>query len=382
MDAQALSRLDDWEVVKAVLPAGWREQAKALGALKRRRGVPDAEALLRLLLIHLAGGCSLRETAVRAQGAELCQVSNVAVLKRLRSAGEWLGWMVEQLAASAGAALSPEAQRLAGRLCVVDSTALRAPGATSTTWRVHYALGFPGLRCEQVHVTGAKVGESLRMFSFAPGQIGLADRGYGHPANIAHAVGQGAHLVARISRTALPMYQEQGQRFDLLAHLRTLPATTALDWPVWITHDDQRIAGRLCAVRKSKAAAKRERRRILRKAQTKRQRVRPESLQAAGYTFVFTSLPAQVSATTVLELYRGRWQVELAFKRLKSLLGLGHLKTTDPVAARTWIQGKLLVALLIEALLAAAQRFSPWGYPLAGPLGTDPQPVAGNPAHA
>ena len=63
-------------------------------------------------------------------------------------------------------------------------------------------------------------------------------------------------------------------------------------------------------------------------------------------------------------MYRGRWQVELAFKRLKSLLGLGHLKKTDAEVAKAWLQGKLLVAFLIEALIASAERFFPWGYPL------------------
>ena len=75
-----------------------------------------------------------------------------------------------------------------------------------------------------------------------------------------------------------------------------------------------------------------------------------EARRAAGYTFVFTSLPDSVPAASVLELYRARWPVELAFKRLKSLLGLDRLKNQDPVAARAWITAKLLVALLIPIL--------------------------------
>lgn len=61
-------------------------------------------------------------------------------------------------------------------------------------------------------------------------------------------------------------------------------------------------------------------------------------------------------------MYRARWQIELVFKRLKSLAGLGHLKKHDPQAARAWLQGKLLVALLIDALRMASEAFSPWGY--------------------
>jgi len=104
------------------------------------------------------------------------------------------------------------------------------------------------------------------------------------------------------------------------------------------------------------------------------------TLEAAGYIFVFTTLGADVPATAILEIYRGRWQVELAFKRLKSLLALGHLKKVDPQGAKAWLQGKLLVAILIETLIALAERFFPWGYPLAPD--SPSLPMAGNFAHA
>jgi len=374
--------LDDWEVLKGFLPAGWREQAKVLGAFQRSRKVKDAEALLRLLLIHVAGDCSLRMTALRAGEAGVCEVSDVAVLLRLRGAEKWLGWMVSEMVSRHMAAVPRELDVGNWRLCVADSTALREPGGLGTAWRIHYLLDFPSLGCIDQQVSDAKTGESLRMFDFAPGQLALVDRGYGHRADIAHVVGQGADIVARISRTALPVHDANGERFDLLAQLRTLASAEIGAWAVHFTYEDKRIAGRICAVRKSEAAAARERARIRRAAQQKRKRVSPEALQAAGYTFVFTSLPASVPAAAVLELYRARWQVELAFKRLKSLLGLSRLKKHDPAAARAWIAAKLLVALLIEDMLAAAEHFSPWGYTL-GHLDTpQAKPVAGNLAHA
>jgi len=84
--------------------------------------------------------------------------------------------------------------------------------------------------------------------------------------------------------------------------------------------------------------------------------------------------PERWSAAQVLELYRCRWQIERAFKRLKSLLQLGQLPKKDPASARAWLQLKLLLALLIERLCHQARFFSPWGYrlerePLAGVAG-------------
>ncbi len=56
----------DWNVVTQMLPAQWESKAFELGAVRRLRGFKSVASLLRVLLIHLADGCSLRETAVRA----------------------------------------------------------------------------------------------------------------------------------------------------------------------------------------------------------------------------------------------------------------------------------------------------------------------------
>ena len=77
----------DWDVVIGMLPAQWEAKAVELGAVRRLRGFDSVGSLLRVLLIHLADGCSLRETAVRASAGGLAAVSDVALLKRLRGCG-------------------------------------------------------------------------------------------------------------------------------------------------------------------------------------------------------------------------------------------------------------------------------------------------------
>lgn len=76
----------------------------------------------------------------------------------------------------------------------------------------------------------------------------------------------------------------------------------------------------------------------------------PLTVQSAGFLMVLTSLPAAVSAAEVLAACRVRWQVELAFKRLKSLLGLDRLPTKSRPLARFWMFAHLILALLIEDL--------------------------------
>jgi len=79
-----------------------------------------------------------------------------------------------------------------------------------------------------------------------------------------------------------------------------------------------------------------------------------------GYFFVWTDVPAEVlDATSVLAWYRSRWQIELDFKRMKSILGLGDLPKRREDSCRAWLHGKLLVALLLERLLDRVEHFSP-----------------------
>jgi hypothetical protein len=121
-------------------------------------------------------------------------------------------------------------------------------------------------------------------------------------------------------------------------------------------------------VRKSPDAAQKAKDRLIKTAKKKGKSVALDTLEAAEYIFVLTTLPqTEAASMNVLELYRARWQIELAFKRLKSLLQAGHVPRYDPASARAWIQAKLLTVLLIERLTEEASFFSPWGFPLVAP---------------
>ena len=59
-----INEFENWDVLQRFLPEGWEEQAKFCGAMQRARYIKSAEAVLRILLLHLANGCSLAETAL------------------------------------------------------------------------------------------------------------------------------------------------------------------------------------------------------------------------------------------------------------------------------------------------------------------------------
>jgi hypothetical protein len=373
-DVEMLQLDSDFDYLLSFLPEGWEKQAKEFKALRRCRKIPSARLLLRILLIHLAEGCSLRETAVRVRQSGLAQVSDVTIMERLRQAGEWFRWMNTQLMSRWIVRQPPQVFGESWRVRLIDATQVNEPGPTGSSWRLHYALDLPSLGCSQIELTDAKGagnGESFRRFKVTAGDLLVGDRAYGTASGIGHVVQDGGAVLVRFGWQNLPLWSSETKRFDLLAHLRRLRATALGDWPVWVKDGARLIAGRVCAVKRSRPAAEAARCRVERAAQKQSAQALAETLEAAGYVFVYTTLPATtLPAGKALEFYRGRWQIELVFKRLKSILGLGHLRKNDPRAACSWLQGKLLVAFLLEALLRQGQSFFPWGYPLRSEPGT------------
>jgi hypothetical protein len=350
---------EDWEVIERVLPDGWQEAARRTGALRRTRGFKDAATLLRVLLIHLVDGCSLRETAVRADAGGLIKVSDVALLGRLRGSGEWFRWMVEQMSRRLSGATR---EVLPGkRVRLVDASVVCEPGATGSTWRLHYMIDLSTLTCEQLQVTLPEEGETLTRFDVQANDVLMADRGLAHRRGIRHVVDHQGDVIVRMNMVSVPLEDDKARALALLPKLRKLKMGQARDWSAWVRDDQGTIAVRVCAIKKSAEQTRKAQNKLREVASKKGRNLQPDTLEAAGYIVVLTTLQ-DVAADQILEMYRHRWQIELAFKRLKSLLHLGHLKKVDPVGAKAWLQGKFFVATLIETLIAVGERFSPWGY--------------------
>ncbi len=361
---------EDWDILLTYLPDGWREKASEYGALVRRRKIRSADILLRVLLIHLADGKSLRTTATYAREAEICQINDVALLHRLKASERWFRWMSEQLVRKIHGYSLPSALLKQFRVRAVDASIISEPGATGSDWRLHYSLQLSNLGCDSFKITDASIGEGFQRFEPEPGDLFMGDRAYCKRKGLEHIRKNGAHVLVRFHTTNLPLFTYRGVPLLALDKLRSLEPGQIGDWDVWYQspHNKHLVKGRLCAIRKSKEAIEQAKKKLRQKASRQQRRLRPETLEYAEYVIVFTSVNRhRFKGEDVLLLYRARWQIELLFKRLKSIIGLGHLPKRNEQSCIAWLHGKLFVALLVERIYHEAEFFSPWGYPIQSP---------------
>jgi len=356
---------EEWEILRRWLPKDLNERARKCGFMQRARGLQDAERWLRLILMHVAGGLSLQQTTVRARELGLAQISSVALFKRLRRAERWLADLTGHMLAEHRRRF--EVKKLVGMpypMRIIDGTDIQEPGDTGTSLRVHYSLRLPELHCDHYELTDDHGGEKLGRFHFRAGELVLADRGYSHRVGAAAVLDAKAQILLRWNPATFPVEGPRGEPWELLPQLRKLRVRQTGEWLVSFVFEGRRYPLRLCARRKSRTATERARKKVLRKA-ARNQSGTPDarSLELAQYVLVLTSVPsAKLSAAQVLELYRQRWQIELAFKRLKSLLAFGHVPKSNDQSAKAWMQAKILTSLIIERIALCGRFFSPWGY--------------------
>ena len=363
-----LSIKDEWPVLKRFLPADWEEKARTLGALKRKKKFDSPDTLLRVLFIHLADGKSLRTTVAYAHEAGLCSVNDGALLHRLKVSSEWLRWMAMELIEQMQFILLPKQFSNKFNIRLVDGTVIKEPGSTGTDWRIHYCVQLASLRCDYFHISKPSTGESLMLYPVEKDDLIIGDRGYCHRKGIMHVLKNEGQVMLRFHSTNLPLFKKYGSRVDVLKFLRTLKNDEIGDWDVWFRDpaDNQKLVkGRICAIRKSDEAIEIAKKALRQRASKKGNKLREETLEYAEYVIIFSTLNRHnFKADEILRLYRGRWQIELVFKRLKSIAKVGHLPKTESESCIAWLHGKMVIALLAERLHQEAEFISPWGYPL------------------
>jgi Transposase DDE domain len=348
---------------ESLVDDGWTETIDRLGgeeliadsaretkAFLRPRGIKSACDLLRLTLAYCLGKVGMRAIVAWAAGSGIADISDVALLGRLRNTGPWLQHLIGQLLKREEAGLAK------GRLIrILDATAVAKAGVhekkNNGLWRVHCAFDLGREQFDFVAVTDQSEAELIDRVPVVPGEIRIGDRAYLQADRIAKVMAQGGDILVRAPWNNVRWLDADGEAFDLIGHLKS-SREEIIETPVWLgCKAGEPVKVRLIALRKSEAAAQEARRKLNKEAKAKGRQVRQETLVAAGFVILVTSLDQEeFDAATVLRLYRMRWRIELAFKRLKSLIGLRAPTAKDPRIAKPWILAHILIALLAGPL--------------------------------
>lgn len=348
-----------WQTIEAYLPEDFEVLAKEQKVLEVQYGaarITSARDLLRLILLHAGAGLGLRQTVSLMAESGGCSVSHVTLHKKMRLAAPYLRALVTRLVGAAGTS----AERWAGYdVVAVDGSSFGGPGAEGTDARVHLQLRLPDLEIVDAVIEDRSVGETFKRFTWHEGQLALGDRGYANPPGIASVVEQGADVLVRVNRSALPMRTPGGDPITLMDWLRSLKGYMSRERRVVVhSREHQRhVEGRLIAMRLRPAEAEKARARLRRELGSKATFL---DMEAAQYVVLFTTVPAsRMSVEMCLELYRLRWQIELAFKRWKSLCHFDRLPNYRDDTILSWLYAKLLLALLMHRMVSGPSALFP-----------------------
>lgn len=338
---------------EAALEAGARESR----ALVRARGIDNAVVLLRMILAYCLGDRGLRSTTAWAAAVGLAEISNVALLYRLRRCGDWLALLVGQVLATTAPKISQ------GRLIrIIDATTVTQAGKQNRLWRIHSAFALPRERFDHFELTDEQGGEQLDRIPVTAGEIRIADRAHLQPDRMARVIDDGADIIVRAGYRNARWLSEKGTPINLITLFRQHAASGLIDRRIWIGRKSApALALRLVAVKKSPQACAEARRKARREAQRGGHQIAKTTLIAADWIILVTSLEVDnFSTAAVLALYRLRWRIELAFKRLKSGIGLKGPPNRDPRVARAYVLAHLLLILLLEPLVDAFEDSPRW----------------------
>lgn len=319
---RVLSRLEQ----RTALDGGAREH----GALKRTRAVKTAAQLLRLVLVYVLSGLSLRGTAAWAEASGEASFSDVALLKRLRNCGPWLSHLASELALLTCPEGSVEDSRR--RIVAVDATVICSPGDKKDYRLLHTVYDVTAQRFITTQMTDRSVAERLNAGTLKPGEIRLGDRLYARFHDL-HAVKtegadprlrSGTCFIVRLGSNALRLKTLDGAPFDRVALCRKAEAEGVSEQSVSVKaiKGGESFEARIVILPLGSQAAEKARALARKNARKWGYRAGDAGIATAGCLMLITSLPAKDGpATKILELYRRRWQVELAFKRLKLVPG-------------------------------------------------------------
>lgn len=340
----------DWRWIRQRFPLHLNALAKRHHAACFWRNVPSAEVLLRMILLWALCGFGLRSVAAWAHRSRWAHLTADSLRYRFRNAETFLREVLTHVLSHWLRVDVSEGMPLR----LVDASMLAVAGPSGRCLRVHAVFDPRRGVLTSVELTDDKGAESLSRGPHDVGDLVIADRGYAHARNLVALSARRVWWLVRVHLGTLKLWDESGARIDR----RAVTLCDEVDasgepkaYAVWVRDGESVVAARLVVAALPRDKAEAARKALRQRASKKGKSTDPVSLHLAGYTTLLTTLPTPVASVgAVLQWYRVRWQVELFFKRCKSLLGLRTIVTACDQLQRVRVLASLLVASLIDQM--------------------------------
>lgn len=333
---------DLWAYALTFLPSDLEDLGRRHG-VERLRGFSSVGDLVRVILAWCQPGSSFRTTSAWARSSGIAKLSAESLFYRVSQSEGLLEAIMGRMLESWRGLKSSR------RLMLVDATVLSGPASSGTNWRVHMLYDpCRAVPCG-VQVTDWSEGETLSRHNLMPGDLVIADRGYGHFRGFLGALSKGADVLVRVEPCQMKLTGMDGKRVSLKALESQVPQTGSESFElVWNGPDRDCRKVRLVGTR----------------------------TKTCQVCWLATNLDQDALASSqAAELYRVRWQIELLFKRLKGLLDLDELRSREGPSVKAFIYAKLITAFLALRLCDESGAFSPYGYDIGN--SSPAQPLAG-----
>lgn len=241
----------------------------------------------------------------------------------------------------------------------IDATDIAQEGNNKTVMRVHTMFSLNDHIGVYTKITDNHTSENIKHFPISAGNLYLADRAYGKVTQISEIIKQNADFIIRISPSHIKLYTDRkcSKRADFLS----LTEQNSFSSQMFIKHRKEiypvRVIGEKIPEDKCEKAIKR----VKRRSSKNGHKIRNTTIRYSQWLIVIASQNLPFTPTKILSLYKARWQIELFFKRAKSLLGIKKIRYSSKEYSKSFIElwlGTTLALCILQLICFSCRKTS------------------------
>lgn len=235
----------------------------------------------------------------------------------------------------------------------IDATDIPLEGKTGTILRAHTVYSLSKKAYFKANIAGIHTGESVKLHTVKANNLYFADRAYGKTPQMEYMIANNAEFVFRFSPSQVKLFKDIDctEKINFKSYLSNRDTVSSVYCFFKGKKDVLKIRVIISPIPEEKAAnavikAKE-------KSVKKQNKVSKDTLTYATWLFLATSLPDIIHSEEIVSAYRKRWQIELHFKRSKSLLRFHRLRRCSYDYAFSIVSIWLAVTAFVYSLLTA-----------------------------